>query len=228
VEVPDRDTERTEDTQETRFLPPEPAGPEPELGDRPQPEPSQAAQPQPAQTYGYPPGQAYAPPAAPLPGAPGQMGPPPPGGPGQQPPPGYGYPPPGQGYPPPWGYAQQAVPDNGQAVVGFVFSLVSLGLLIISAGLSSIVSLGCAVVGIVCSRNGKRKVDAGETPKHRGLAQAGFIIGWVSLVLSILATIGWILFIVLAAAYEDFDQDDSDSITAAASAVRAGARLLGA
>ena len=59
----------------------------------------------------------------------------------------------------------------------------------ISAGLSSIVSIGCAIAGIVCSRNGKRKVDAGETPKHRGLAQAGFIIGWVGLGLSILATV---------------------------------------
>jgi hypothetical protein len=91
------------------------------------------------------------------------------------------------------------VPDNGQAVAGFVFSLVSLGLLVISAGLSTIVSLGCAITGIVCSRNGKKKVDAGETPRHRGLAQAGFIIGWVSLALSVLATIAWILVIVFAA-----------------------------
>ena len=81
------------------------------------------------------------------------------------------------------------MPDNGQAVAGFVCSLVALGLLVISFGLSTIVSLGCAIAGIICSRNGKRKVDAGETPKHRGLAQAGFIIGWVSLGLSILAII---------------------------------------
>ena len=91
------------------------------------------------------------------------------------------------------------MPDNGQAVAGFVLSLVALGLLVISAGLSTIVSLGCAIAGIVCSRNGKKKVEAGETPKHRGLAQAGFIIGWVSLALSLLATIGWILVIALAA-----------------------------
>jgi hypothetical protein len=95
------------------------------------------------------------------------------------------------------------VPDNGQAVAGFVFSLVAVGLLVISFGLSSIVSVGCAIAGIVCSRNGKRKVAAGETPKHRGLAQAGFIIGWVGLGLSILATIGWILALVLGAASSD-------------------------
>ena len=85
------------------------------------------------------------------------------------------------------------MPDNGQAVAGFVLSIVATGLLVISFGLSTIVSLGLAIGGIVCSSNGKRKVDAGETPKHRGLAQAGFIVGWVGVGLSILAIIGWIL-----------------------------------
>jgi hypothetical protein len=111
------------------------------------------------------------------------------------------------------------VPDNGQAVAGFVFSLVALGLLVISAGLSTIVSVGCAIVGIICSRNGKRKVDAGETPKHRGLAQAGFIIGWVSLGLSILATIAWILVIVIAATEDNSGSDPFET-------VRAGAQLI--
>jgi hypothetical protein len=189
-----------EEHEETRFLPPEPAGPEPELGGRPQaqpapPPPPQAPPPPQQQTYGYPP-----------------------------PPPGYGYPPQPQGYPPPWGYPQPPVPDNGQAVAGFVLSLVSVGLLVISAGLSSIVSIGCAIAGIVCSRNGRRKVDVGETPKHRGLAQAGFIIGWVSLALAVLATIAWIVLIVVGVTAEDLDGGGSDSIT---TALGAGARLLG-
>ena len=191
--------------RDSGFLPPEPAGPEPELNEPPakqEPPPPSPPPPPPQQqqTYGYPP--------------------PPPGQPYYQPPPpGYGqqaqqgYPPPG--YPPPWGYAQPPVPDNGQAVGGFVFSLVALGLLVISAGLSTIVSLGCAIAGIILGRNGKRKVDRGETPKHRGLAQAGFIIGWVSLALSVLATIGWILFIVLAATNDDFNWEDYDSTRAA-------------
>ena len=168
--------------EEPRFLPPEPPGPEPDLSESraKQAPPPAPAQPQPQQTYGYPP--------------------PPPGYGGyQQPPPGgYQAPPPGWGQPPQWAW-QPPVPDNGQAVVGFVFSVVAIGLLLISAGLSSIVSVGCAITGIVCSRNGKRKVARGETPKHRGLAQAGYIIGWVGLGLSILATVGWILLIVLGA-----------------------------
>jgi hypothetical protein len=185
--------QRNGESEDRGFLPPEPAGPEPELGDRPaQPPPPPLApsppqQPQaPAQTYGYPP--------------PGY---------GAPPPPGYAYPPQQQ-----WTYPQAAVPDNGQAVAGFVFSLVSLGLLVISAGLSTIVSIGCAIAGIVCSRNGKKKVDAGETPKHRGLAQAGFIIGWVSLALSILATVAWALVLGLAIADEDFKIDPEETRSA--------------
>ncbi len=196
--------ERSDESEDQGFLPPEPAGPEPELGDRPAqapppplaPPPPQAAPPQQqAQTYGYPPPPGY--------------GTPPPPGYGAPPPPGYAYPPQQQ-----WGYPQPAVPDNGQAVAGFVFSLVSLGLLVISAGLSTIVSIGCAIAAIVCSRNGKKKVDAGETPKHRGLAQAGFIIGWVSLALSILATIAWALVLGFAIADEDFNIDPEETRSA--------------
>jgi hypothetical protein len=180
-----------EGEESTRFLPPEPAGPEPELSGRPAPQPQPAPppqQPQPQQTYGYPP---------PPPGY-GYQAPPPP-------PPGYPYPP--QQYAPQWGYPAPPVPDNGQAVAGFVFSLVGVGLLVISFGLSSILSLGCAITGVICSRNGKRKVAAGETPKHRGLAQAGFIIGWVGVGLSILATAGWIIAIAAGAIDESSGSD---------------------
>jgi hypothetical protein len=178
--------ERDNGEQGQGFLPPEPPGPEPELGGRPAPppppEPPPQQQPPPPQTYGYPP-----------------------------PPPGYG-PAPGQPYPG-WGYAPQPqVPDNGQAVAGFILSLVSVGLLVISAGLSSIVSIGCAIAGIVCSRNGKRKVDAGETPKHRSLAQAGFIIGWVGLALSVLATLAWIAVIAFSSGDQDFDWENTVSL----------------
>jgi hypothetical protein len=213
--------ERNGESEDQGFLPPEPAGPEPELGDRPQPQP----QPPPAQTDGYPPPQApvygYQPPPPPPPG----YGYPPP------PPPGQAYPPqPGYAYPPQpqWGYPQQAVPDNGPAVAGFVFSLVSGSLLIISGGFSTIISIACAIVGIVYSRKGKKKVDAGETPKHRGLAQAGVIIGWVSLALSILATIAWSLVLAFAIADDDFDWDtEPNTVRVTAAALIAGARIIG-
>ena len=120
------------------------------------------------------------------------------------------------------------MPDNGPAVAGFVFSLVSGGLLIISGGFSTVISIACAIVGIVYSRKGKKKVEAGETPKHRGLAQAGFIIGWVSLVLSVLATVAWTLVLAFAIADDDFNWDtDPDTVTATAEYLLAGARLIG-
>jgi len=123
-------------------------------------------------------------------------------------------------------------------VAGFVLSLVAGGLLLFSGGLSTIVSVGCAIAGIVYSRKGKKKVDAGETSKNRGLAQAGFIIGIVALILAILATLFWILILVLALTDDEFQNDlenefdESNGISAAAlrlgaAGVRAGAHLLG-
>ena len=211
------------------FLPPEPAGPEPELGDRPAP----------------PPPPQYAPPAgAAGPQAPPVGAPPPPGQAQQPPPPGGWQPPQGQAgwqqpQPPPgtwqqqgpWGYAPPA-PDNGSAVAGFVLSLVSVGLLFISAGLSSLISVGCSIAGIVYGRKGVKRVDAGETPKNRGIAQAGFWIGWAGLGLAVLATIFWIVIVVLIATDEEFRRDfenefdNSDSIRAAALTASVLARLV--
>jgi hypothetical protein len=234
--------ERGGENEDTGFLPPEPPGPDPELGDRPAPAPPQGpppgAQPPGQPPSAPPPGYAYPPPppgqaAPPAQAAPGYGYPPP--APYTQPP-GYGYgyppgapPPPGYGYPPPWGYPQQRVPDNGPAVAGFVFSLVAGSLLIISGGFSSIISVACAIVGIVYSRKGKQKVDAGETPKHRGLAQAGFIIGWISLGLAILATIAWTLVLAFAITDENWDWGtEPDTVTATVAMLSAGARFIGA
>ena len=181
--------------EEPRFLPPQPPGPEPDLGDRPAPAPQQPQEPPPppqappGQTYGYPP-----------------------------PPPGYAYPP-QQPHAPQWGYAQPPAPDNGQAVAGFVCSIVAICLLFLSAGLSTVLSLGLAVAGIVCSRNGKRKVDAGETPKHRGLAQAGFIVGWVALGFSILAIVAWTLIFVFETNWEGIEIDPEETRSALARAL---------
>jgi MFS family permease len=188
------------------FLPPEPPGPEPELGGSPSRQPPQAQPPPPSHGWQQPP-QPY-PPA------------------------------PGYGQPPPWGYSPPArEPDNGPVIAGFVLSLVAGGLLVFSAGLSSVISVGCAVAGLIYSRKGKRKVAAGETTKNSGLAQAGFIISIVSLVLSALATAFWLLILVLALVDEDVRQDfenefdNSQTIRASLQltglALRAGAQLMG-
>jgi hypothetical protein len=141
--------------------------------------------------------------------------------------------PPAQGHPPAPGYMPQPVEaDNGPAVTGFVLSLVAGGLLIVSGGISTIVSVGLSIFGIVYSRRGKRRVQSGQTSRNAGLAQAGFIIGIVSLVLSVLATIAWIAVVVLIATDEQFREDfenefdDSNTITALRIVGIAGRALL--
>jgi hypothetical protein len=164
-----------------QFLPPQPAGPEPELGGRPAPPPP--THPSPAPAYGW-----------------------------QQPPP--------------------PQPDNGPAVAGFVLSIVSISLLVLSAGLSSLISLGCAIFGIVYSRKGKRKVESGETTKNAGLAQAGFIVGIVSVCLSAVASAFWVAVVIAAVNDEEFrddierEFDNSESIRAGLQAAAALGRLL--
>lgn len=137
-------------------------------------------------------------------------------------------PPPPPSPQPQWGWqpAQPPVPDNGVAVTGFVLSLVAAGLLLISVGLSSIVSIVCAGLGIFYSRKGRQRVERGETPKHGGLAQAGFITGIVTLVLSLLATAFWVLIIVLYATNDDFRRDFEDDFESAALAMQYLAALL--
>jgi hypothetical protein len=167
-----------------QFLPPQPAGPEPELGARPASPP--------------PPPPSYSPPAG---AAPPQ-------------------------YQQALGYAQQpAQPDNGPAVAGFVLSLVSLGLLLFTFGLSSLISASCAILGIVFSRKGKKKVQAGETTKNAGIAQAGFIISIVSLCLSVIATAAWAAVLVDDDARRDLERefDNSETIRAV---VRVAVALL--
>jgi hypothetical protein len=148
-----------------QFLPPQPAGPEPELGGRPTPPPP--------------------PPAAP---------PPPPGA----------TPPPAPAY---GGWQEPVQPDNGPAVAGFVLSVVSGGLLVVTLGLSTLVSVGCAIFGLVYSRKGKRKVESGETTKNAGLANAGWIVSIVSLALAIVATVLYTLLVIELATNEEFRRD---------------------
>jgi hypothetical protein len=172
-----------------QFLPPQPAGPDPELGARPAPQ--------------APPPPAYAPPAQ-----------------AAQP-----------QYQQSWGYQQPAQPqaDNGPAVAGFVLSIVSVGLLFLSAGLSSLISVGCSIVGIVYSRKGKKKVEQRETTKNAGLAQAGFIVGIVSLCLAALATLIWTAVLIAAVSDEEFRDDlerEFDNSETIRALVRVGVALV--
>ena len=69
---------------------------------------------------------------------------------------------------------------------------------------------GLRGLGIFYSRQGKQRVERGETPKHGGLAQAGFITGIITLVVSLLATSFWVLILVLYATDDEFRRDFED------------------
>jgi hypothetical protein len=201
------------DEEPSRFLPPQPAGPEPELGARPAPPPAQ----QPAPPSSAPPPQYQQPPP------PSGWYPPVAHGGWQQPPP----------QQQPWAYPQQRVPDNNQAVAGFILSLVGGGLLLISAGLSTILSVGLSIAGMVLGRQGVRRVDRGETPKNRSLGQAGFWIGLVSLIFSVIATAIWAAVLIAAISDDEFRRDlenefdESQSLSVvAAGAVRLALHLV--
>jgi hypothetical protein len=109
-----------------------------------------------------------------------------------------------------WSYAPPPEPDNGAAVGGFVTSIAAAAALAISFGFLSPISLIAAPFGIHFSRKGKRAVEEGRTRKHAGLAQAGFIIGIIVLVLSVLALVGVILFVIHAANNNDSGGGDGN------------------
>lgn len=191
------------------FLAPEPAGSEPDLGPLPgdaEPEPPAPAQGPPAPRHrGFAPPrehETHAPPAQAYPPAQQQLGwdAPPAGAQPGQPHQAWG---PGRG---------QAAPDNGAAVAGLSLSIASGVLLLLSAGTSTIVSIVCAGLGIHYSRQGRGRVDRGQTHKHRGVAQAGFVTGIVTLGLSILCTLLWLLVGILYATDESFRQDLKDEL----------------
>lgn len=228
---------------EQRYLPPEPSGPEPDLdGPReqhqPQPQPV-PGQPQPGWQqpppgygpgYGPPPGYGQAPPGWQQQPQGWQQQ----GWQQQQPPPGWHGQAPWEqpaAPPQPWGWQPRpSVPDNGTAVAGFSLSATAGGLLVMSAGLSSIISVICGALGIFYSRRGRDRVDRGETPKHRGLAQAGVVIGIISVVLGVLATIGWIALFSDDNFWDDLekelDESDGTETSLGLTAVRVGALAL--
>jgi len=132
-------------------------------------------------------------------------GAPPGGAPPSQPPPEYPQQPP-PGYWQPQAPLQPPQPPNNDAVAGFTCGIVGVSLLFFTGGLSTIVSLALGIVAIPFSRKGKRNVEEGRTPKHKSLASAGFVIGIVTVVLSIIAIVVWILiFTTVEIDWQEFD-----------------------
>ena len=130
-----------------------------------------------------------------------------------QPPPEYPQQPqqpaPGYWQPPPAPLPQQ--PPNNDAVAGFTCGIIGASLLFFTGGLSTIVSRVHGLVAIPYSRKGKRNVEEGRTPKHKGLASAGYVIGIVTVLLSIIAIVAWVLiFTTVDINWDEFDDPNGD------------------
>ena len=95
------------------------------------------------------------------------------------------------------------MPTTARPCSGFCLSISSIGLLLISGGLSTLLSVGLAIPGMLQSRKGTRRVRDGLTTRNEGLAKAGWVIGIVGLVLSVLATIFWVVIAVLVATNDE-------------------------
>ena len=163
--------------QSGEWLPPEPpGGGEPVRPAPPQPPPQQPQQPQ-QPAWGQPP--------------PAQQ----PYGYGQQSPYGYGagY---GYGQPPYQQQWSQAEPDNTPGVAGFILSVTSLGTLVLFFGVLSFLNIPLSIAGAIVSRTGVKKVERGETRKHKDLSQWGYWLGIAGIVLSVLALAAWIAVLV--------------------------------
>ncbi len=136
-----------------------------------------------------------------------------PGGEPPQPPPELPQQQPGQQAPgywqPPPALPQQ--PPNNEAVAGFTCGIIGVSLLFFTGGLSTIVSLTLGIVAIPYSRRGKRNVAEGRTQKHKDLASAGYVIGIITVVLSIIAIVAWVLiFTTVDINWDELDDPNGD------------------
>jgi len=112
-----------------------------------------------------------------------------------------------------WGPAPE---QNPLAIIGFVCSLAGLILLVTVApftfGFSMLFSAPLSIAGLVCGLLGRQKVDRGELSTQRGLAQAGFALGIIGIVLHVVAVVvGIVLVALLIDALGDFAPPDQAS-----------------
>lgn len=120
---------------------------------------------------------------------------------------------------PGWGPPQRQWPpppeQNPLAIVGIVCSISGLVLLFVlgpfTFGFSFLFSGPLSIAGLVCGLLGRQKVDHGELSTGRGLAQAGFVLGIIGIVLHVLAVVvGLVLIGLLIEAVGDFGPPEID------------------
>jgi hypothetical protein len=94
-------------------------------------------------------------------------------------------------------------------VAGFVLGVSSVAALVLFVGMAWPFTLVSSIVGIVFARKGKRAIAEHGPRKNDGLAQAGFIISIVAVVLSLLALAGCAAF-VANGGFDDLDNQNQN------------------
>jgi hypothetical protein len=84
---------------------------------------------------------------------------------------------------------------NSEAVAAMTCGMVGAGLIYFTNGLSTVVSLTLGIVGVIYARKARRNVQEGRTARHADLTTAANIVGWITIGISILATLVWIVLI---------------------------------
>jgi hypothetical protein len=120
-------------------------------------------------------------------------------------------------------FIYEARRDNPAAITAFSFAICSLGLLLISGGISFLASLPTGILGIVIGRRSLKATETDDTAVHRNYARAGFVIGIVS---TVLASLSAALFILVAAFPDAFDVEEESRIPVVI-AFRLASGLLG-
>ena len=87
-------------------------------------------------------------------------------------------------------------PRNAHALASLGIGIAGVALLVVSVGLSFLVSLPCAIIALSLGRQGRRRAVAEGIGGFRA-ARVGIRLGIVGCVLCVLAAIAWVLVVVL-------------------------------
>jgi hypothetical protein len=116
----------------------------------------------------------------------------PPQAPGSTPPPSA----PPDAPPPPPAFEAEPAP-NTEAVAAMTCAVAGAGAIYWTNGLSSLVSLILGIVAVVYARKARRNVERGGPVKHADLTTAANIAGWITVGVSAVATLGWLVAVLV-------------------------------
>jgi hypothetical protein len=80
---------------------------------------------------------------------------------------------------------------NAEAVAAMVCGLSGSGLIYFSDGMSTVLSLALGIVAVPFARKARRNVIEGRTRTHTDLTTAANLVAWITVAISLIATVAW-------------------------------------